>query len=162
MTGTLCSVQMRTASCTSSADCGNTTASGGWFSIQVSTLPCCSRTACEVTSRLPNFAASAAIAAFTALSLRGRAASSATAISCPANWRTLAGQRLNPQRRSAAGKEPAALPTSWQGSDRLRRLDLLRTCATDLRRDHANALAVASVLVAELVDQVTLLQHDAD
>ena len=33
-------------------DCGNTTASGGWFAIQVVVLPCCSRTACEVTRRL--------------------------------------------------------------------------------------------------------------
>ena len=44
---------MRTMSCTSSVDCGNTTASGGWFSIQVTVLPCCSRTAREVTTRLP-------------------------------------------------------------------------------------------------------------
>ena len=44
----------RTICCTSSVDCGNTTASGGWFSIQVTVLPCCSRTACEVTTRLPN------------------------------------------------------------------------------------------------------------
>ena len=36
--------------CTSSVVCGNTTASGGWFGTQVSVLPCCSRTACEVTS----------------------------------------------------------------------------------------------------------------
>ncbi len=31
MTGTRCAAQMRTISCTSSVDCGNTTASGGWF-----------------------------------------------------------------------------------------------------------------------------------
>jgi len=49
--------------CTSSVDCGNTTASGGWFSIQVTVLPCCWRTACDVTSRLPNWAASARTAA---------------------------------------------------------------------------------------------------
>ena len=53
MTGTRCAAQMRTISCTSAVDCGKTTASGGWFSIQVMVLPCCSRTACEVTSRLP-------------------------------------------------------------------------------------------------------------
>ena len=35
MTGTRCSAQMRTISCTSSVDCGNTTASGGWLSSQV-------------------------------------------------------------------------------------------------------------------------------
>ena len=40
-------------SATSSVACGNTTASGGWLSIQVVVWPCCSRTACEVTRRLP-------------------------------------------------------------------------------------------------------------
>ena len=50
MIGTRCAAQIRTISCTSSVDCGNTTASGGWFSIQVTVLPCCSRTACEVTT----------------------------------------------------------------------------------------------------------------
>ena len=56
ITGTRCAAQMRTISCTSSVDCGNTTASGGWFSIQVMVLPCCSRTACEVTSAVAEFA----------------------------------------------------------------------------------------------------------
>ena len=55
--------------------CGNTTASGGWFSIQVTVLPCCSRTACEVTTRLPNFAASAPSAASIGLASRGSCAS---------------------------------------------------------------------------------------
>ena len=36
ITGTLWRAQIRTASCTSAVSCGNTTASGGWFSIQVS------------------------------------------------------------------------------------------------------------------------------
>ena len=54
-------------SCTSSVVCGNTTASGGWLAIQVVVWPCCSRTACEVTSRLPKRAASAAITASAAL-----------------------------------------------------------------------------------------------
>ncbi len=63
MTGTLCFAQMRTTCCTSAVDCGNTTASGGWFGIQVSVWPCCSRTACEVTSRLPKAAARSRIAA---------------------------------------------------------------------------------------------------
>jgi hypothetical protein len=31
---------------------------------QVTVLPCCSRTACDVTTRLPNAAVSAAMAAF--------------------------------------------------------------------------------------------------
>jgi len=55
--------QMRTMSCTSSVACGKTTASGGSLAIQLVVLACCSRTAREVTSRLPNFAASAATAA---------------------------------------------------------------------------------------------------
>ena len=82
MIGTRCAAQMRTMSCTSSVDCGNTTASGGWFSIQVTVLPCCWRTACEVTSRLPNFAASARTAASIALGSRraGAAPSACIAI----------------------------------------------------------------------------------
>src|SRR5262249_16668289 len=59
ITGTRSRAQMRTMSCTSAVLCGNTTASGGWFSIQVVVLACCSRTACEVTRGLPNFCASA-------------------------------------------------------------------------------------------------------
>jgi hypothetical protein len=58
-------------SCTSSVDCGKITASGGWLGIQVTVLPCCSRTACEVTTRLPNYAVSAAIAVLLASELRG-------------------------------------------------------------------------------------------
>src|SRR5690242_1759546 len=63
MTGRRWLAHIRTRSCTSSVDCGNTTASGGSFGIHVAVLACCSRTACDVTSRLPNFAASAAMAA---------------------------------------------------------------------------------------------------
>src|ERR1019366_4815812 len=63
MTGTPFAAQMRTICCTSCVVCGYTTASGGWLGTQVSVLPCCSRTACEVTTRLPNAAVSAAIAA---------------------------------------------------------------------------------------------------
>src|SRR5262245_39037563 len=70
ITGTRWAAQMRTVSCTSSVLCGNTTASGGWFSIQVVVLPCCSRTACEVTRRLPKRAASPPMAAATALGSR--------------------------------------------------------------------------------------------
>src|SRR5262249_60525282 len=35
-------------------------ASGGWLAIQVTVLPCCSRTACDVTTRLPKAAVSSA------------------------------------------------------------------------------------------------------
>ena len=81
ITGTRCAAQMRTASCTSSVVCGNTTASGGWFSIQVVVLACCSRTACEVTSRLPNLAVSAATAALLAFGSERAAGSDASDIS---------------------------------------------------------------------------------
>jgi hypothetical protein len=70
MTGTRCAAQLRTISCTSSPVCGNTTASGGSFAIQVVVLACCSRTACEVTTRLPNFALSARTTAATAAGSR--------------------------------------------------------------------------------------------
>jgi len=70
MTGTRRLAQMRTMSCTSSVACGKTTASGGSFAIQLVVLACCSRTAREVTSRLPNFAASAATPASIALGSR--------------------------------------------------------------------------------------------
>ena len=59
ITGTRCAAQIRTICCTSSVVCGNTTASGGSLATQVVVLACCSRTAVEVTSRLPNCAASA-------------------------------------------------------------------------------------------------------
>src|ERR1700722_8761370 len=70
ITGTRAAAHSRTTCCTSSVVCGNTTASGGWFAIQVTVLPCCSRTACEVTRRLPNCAASAAMTPSTALRSR--------------------------------------------------------------------------------------------
>ena len=62
MIGTSWAAQMRTICCTSSVLCGKTTASGGWLGIQVSVLPCCSRTASEVTRRLPKAAVSSAMA----------------------------------------------------------------------------------------------------
>src|ERR1700685_3235445 len=70
ITGTRAAPHSRTTCCTSSVVCGNTTASGGWFAIHVTVLPCCSRTACEVTRRLPNWAASAAMTPSTALRSR--------------------------------------------------------------------------------------------
>ena len=66
----ICAAQARTIACTSAVVCGNTTASGAWFSIQVVVLACCSRTAWEVTSRLPNCAVSAATTAAIASRLR--------------------------------------------------------------------------------------------
>jgi hypothetical protein len=76
ITGTPWPAQTRTISCTSAMLCGNTTASGGWFTIQVSVLPCCSRTACEVTRRLPNLCVSTRIAASIAAESRPGAAGS--------------------------------------------------------------------------------------
>src|SRR6185312_14024995 len=82
MTGTRCAAQMRTIAWTSAVVCGNTTASGASFSIQVVVLACCSRTACEVTSRLPNCAASAATTALTAAGSRGLPADCAADFPC--------------------------------------------------------------------------------
>src|ERR1700746_2596461 len=80
MTGTRRSAQIRTTSCTSPLACGKTTASGGWLAIQVVVLACCSRTACEVTTRLPKRAASALMTAAIVVGLRGRERDSATDI----------------------------------------------------------------------------------
>ena len=63
ITGTPWAAQMRTICCTSCVACGNTTASAGSFTTQVVVLACCSRTADDVTRRLPNWAASWAITA---------------------------------------------------------------------------------------------------
>src|SRR6478609_3005669 len=82
ITGTRCAAQMRTIAWTSAVVCGNTTASGASFSIQVVVLACCSRTACEVTSRLPNCAASAAMTALIAAESRARLA----CFSCSADF----------------------------------------------------------------------------
>ena len=61
ITGTPCLAQIRTTSWISEVSCAITTASGGCGGSQVVVCACCSRTACEVTSRLPNRAASASI-----------------------------------------------------------------------------------------------------
>src|ERR1700723_2364887 len=66
ITGTPWPAQMRTTSCTSAVSCANTTASGGCDFSQVVVWACWSRTACEVTRRLPNRAASFSTAAATA------------------------------------------------------------------------------------------------
>src|ERR1700760_858957 len=58
MTGTPCLAQIRTASWMSDVSCAITTPSGGCAGSQVVVWACCSRTACEVISRLPNRAAS--------------------------------------------------------------------------------------------------------
>src|ERR1700722_17683457 len=67
MTGTRSAAHSRTTCCTSSVFCGNTTASGGWLAIQVVVWACCSRTAWDVTIRLPNCAASCPITLSAAL-----------------------------------------------------------------------------------------------
>ena len=59
------SLMMSAQSCALSA---KTTASGAWLPCQVSVLACCSRTACEVTSRLPKRLASASVTAVTVAS----------------------------------------------------------------------------------------------
>src|SRR5581483_940184 len=84
MTGTRSAAHSRTTCCTSSVVCGNTTASGGWFAIQVVVLACCSRTACEVTMRLPNCAASAVTTlSAAARSCGARCCVCTGAIACP-------------------------------------------------------------------------------
>jgi hypothetical protein len=83
MIGMPCFEQMRTTCCTSSVLCGNTTASGAWFGIQVTVLPCCSRTAREVTNRLPNAAASSPMAAAKPSGLRGLATVETVKIGTP-------------------------------------------------------------------------------
>src|SRR3954447_3590373 len=94
MTGTRCAAQMRTIAWTSSVACGNTTASGAWFSIQVVVLACCSRTACEVTSRLPSCAASAAMTALIATGSRARRAGCSCAADFPCSNVIAAGRSI--------------------------------------------------------------------
>ena len=66
ITGTPCLAQIRTTSWISGVSCAITTASGGCEASQVVVWACWSRTACEVISRLPNRAASASMAPFSA------------------------------------------------------------------------------------------------
>src|SRR3569623_945538 len=80
MIGILCRAQMRTTCCTSSVDCGKMTASGAWLAIQVTVLPCCSRTAREVTTRLPNAAVRSAMAAAKRVGLEGSATASTVTV----------------------------------------------------------------------------------
>src|SRR5215475_5415965 len=60
MTGKACLAQIRTVSWMSDVSCAITTPSGGCDGNHVVVWACCSRTACEVISRLPNRAASCA------------------------------------------------------------------------------------------------------
>ena len=59
ITGTPLAAQIRTAAWISAVSCAMTTASGGCGASQVMVCACWSRTACDVTSLLPNRAASA-------------------------------------------------------------------------------------------------------
>src|SRR5215468_5630703 len=63
MTGSPWVAQICTMACTSSAEDGNATASGGWFATQVVVLACCERTADATETRSPSSCASAASAA---------------------------------------------------------------------------------------------------
>src|SRR6185503_1102138 len=147
MIATPFSAQIRTICCTSSVLCGKTTASGGWFAIQVTVLPCCSRTACDVTTRLPKAAVRAAMVLLIAPALRPRPATSLTAInlSSAARQRTLAEDGLrvkrDRQRRGCGdnlrlGESAACRPVS---SGR----------PSDEGNDHRHPLPVAAILVAE-------------
>src|SRR5262249_142419 len=66
MTGTPFLAQIRTTSWMSAVSCAITTASGGCGASHVVVWACCSRTACEGISRLPNRPASASTALFRA------------------------------------------------------------------------------------------------
>ena len=68
--GASCLAQSFTRSITSSLVSANTTASGGWFSSQVSVCPCALRIASEAVKRLPKRAARSALSAATASTLR--------------------------------------------------------------------------------------------
>src|SRR4051794_3180451 len=61
ITGTRCRAQIRTTSWMSAVSCAITTASGGCGASHVVVWACWSRTACDVTSRLPKRAASASM-----------------------------------------------------------------------------------------------------
>src|SRR4249919_1580093 len=100
MMATPFSAQIRTICCTSSVLWGKTTASGGWLVIQVTVLPCCSRTACDVTTRFPKAAVSATTVFLIAPALRPRPATSLTAIelSSAARQLTLAEDSLRVKR----------------------------------------------------------------
>src|SRR5262249_51747811 len=140
--------QMRTISCTSSVACGNTTASGGSLAIQVVVLPCCSRTACEETSRLPNLAASAATTALIALGSRRLVCSDFSctkAMACSL-------------REQASRVAPATHGRRHRGVPFLTRSPR----AAPERHQHPDLRAVALVLFAEQLHEVALFQEDAD
>src|SRR5262245_40338571 len=149
MTGTRSLAQMRTMSCTSSVACGKTTASGGSLAIQVVVLACCSRTACEVTSRLPNFAVSAATTALTASGSRRLARSDFSCANAIANSRH-AGMLAQPRRQSTCRRGPPTIEPCPSGQ------------FAPERNEHPDLSAVALVLLAEQPDEVALLQEDAD
>ena len=116
ITGTPWPAQMRTISCTSAVLCGNTTASGGWFAIQVSVLPCCSRTACEVTRRLPNFCVSTRIAASIAAGVAARRGGfderhhAATLEHDPEKWKPVFGRDHAQHNKQNGGAAKARRP----------------------------------------------------
>src|SRR5262249_485996 len=117
MTGTRSLAQMRTMSCTSLVVCGKTTASGGSLAIQVVVLACCSRTACEVTTRLPNFAASAATTALTALGSRREIRSDFSCTNAIANSRR-AGMLAERRRQSTWRRRSATIGPPLQDHSR--------------------------------------------
>src|SRR2546429_842139 len=132
---------MRTIACTSAVSCGNTTASGGWLAIQVVVLACCSRTACEVTSRLPNCAASSCMVASITLRSR-RAAVGDLAMFIPQRSRTAAAPAKRYRRR---------------GSD-----DRTMSSRSSPGDQHGDLRAVAPIVLAEQFREIALLKEDAD
>src|SRR5262247_3201251 len=133
---------MRTISCTSAARCGNTTESGGWFSIHVVVLACCPRTAAEVT--------------------RG----------CRRRPPVRRLRLLWPCRPALPGRQRASIPsrrpvrrlecTTWLADRNAAVNDIKRSRSAPQRYEHGDALAIAPILVAELGDQIAFFQEDAD
>src|SRR5215813_2921848 len=149
MTGTRSLAQMRTMSCTSPVVCGKTTASGGSLAIQVVVLACCSRTACEVTTRLPNFAASAATTALTALGSWRVTRSDFSCTNAIASSRH-AGMLAQRRRQSTCRRRSATIGPCPSGQ------------LAPERNEHPDLGAVALVLLAEQAEEVALLQKDPD
>src|SRR6266545_1782947 len=149
ITGMQWAAQMRTASCTSSVVCGNTTASGGSFAIQVVVLACCSRTACEVTTRLPNFAVSAATAALIAFGSERAVGWDASDISA-----------IGSTYRCWQVSRTAAAPAKRRPAPPADIFELSRLAPE--RNQHRDPLAVAPVFVPEQRHQIAFLEEDAD
>src|SRR5262252_7013054 len=103
-----CIAQTRTASTTFYAVCGKITASGGSLAYHVVVLPCCWRTASDVTRRLPNVAASELSVVATAFA-SGRARPRADVLAANAMIRSLFHSDVSRASPQAKGRRNTAL-----------------------------------------------------